>query len=287
MSIGVKGPPGTRVADADLLALQDGLHAIVQTPDGALLLARGITALQTFGPLFEPDLVEAFQRFVAKGRRNDSRSYSVGVQPIKILERDESRIFALIFNGSQPTAAVQTDVDNSATTNAAAAIAATLAAAAGATTYITGFEITGSGATAASVIAITVTGILGGTKTYYLAVPAGVSVGVSLVVEFGRPIPASALNTAIVVSVPSFGAGNVNAAVTAHGYQLIPAIGAATVYIGGRQVTAGAGNDPNAGIPVAPGALLPFRLDTDIGELFAVANAAGVDLRVLDVSGGL
>src|SRR5579859_5778695 len=80
------------------------------------------------------------------------------------------------------------DVDNSAT-GAAAAIAATLPGAAGKTTYLTGFEVTGAGATGASVIAITVTGILGGTKTYELAIPAGAGVGVTpLTVEFSRPL---------------------------------------------------------------------------------------------------
>lgn len=41
----------------------------------------------------------------------------------------------------------------------------------------------------------------------------------SLIVAYTRPIPASAVNTAITVNVPSFGAGNTNAAVTAHGFQ--------------------------------------------------------------------
>ena len=41
---------------------------------------------------------------------------------------------------------------------AATATTATLSGAAGATTYITGFEVTGAGATAASVITVTITG---------------------------------------------------------------------------------------------------------------------------------
>lgn len=121
-------------------------------------------------------------------------------------------------------AAVQTDVDASSA-NPAAANNVTLPGLAGATTYITGFEITGDGATAGSIIAITVTGILGGTKTYYLTVPLGLTAAITpLLVEFVRPIPASGLNTAIVVNVPSFGAGNTNAAVTAHGFQQVAAV---------------------------------------------------------------
>jgi hypothetical protein len=113
----------------------------------------------------------------------------------------------------------QADVDASAA-NAAAANNVTLPGVAGQTTFITGFEITGAGATAGSVIVVTVTGILGGTKTYQLVIPTGAGVGiVPLQVEFSRPIPASAVNTAIVVNVPSFGAGNTNAAATAHGFQ--------------------------------------------------------------------
>ncbi len=102
-------------------------------------------------------------------------------------------------------------------TGAAAAITATLAAAAGMRTYICGFTVTGAGATAASVITVTVTG-LPVTMSYKVSVPAGAAVGVAaLVVDFGCLIPASSDNTAIVVNVPSFGVGNLHAAVTAHG----------------------------------------------------------------------
>jgi hypothetical protein len=132
----------------------------------------------------------------------------------------------------------QTDVDASSAT-AAAANNVTLPGVAGATTFITGFEITGDGATAGSIIAVTVTGILGGTKTYFVTIPTGAGVAIApLIVEFVRPIPASGLNTAIVVNVPSFGVGNTNAAVTAHGFQQIGAAGGggnsiADIYDGG------------------------------------------------------
>lgn len=106
-------------------------------------------------------------------------------------------------------------------TGAAAAISATLAAAAGKTTHITGFEVTGAGATAASVVTVTVSGLLGGTQSYKVAVPAGANAGVTpLVVSIPGGFPASAPNTAIVVDVPSFGAGNTHAAVAARGFQL-------------------------------------------------------------------
>lgn len=197
-------------------------------------------------------------------------------------------MFALIYNNGQPTPLAQTDVDSSQQ-GANAAIAATLPGVAGATTFITGFEITGLGATAANNVVVTVTGILGGTKTYELPIPAGVLAGITpLVVEFTRPIPASGQNQAIVVNVPAAGAGNAAVAVTAHGFQQTPAVAAPTVYVGGRQVTVGSGpNDASGGIPIPPGLLVPFLLDNSVGELFAVASVAGVDVRVLDVAGGI
>lgn len=120
-----------------------------------------------------------------------------------------------------PDGTVATAVAASSGNKAATAGTATLAAAAGKTTYITGFDITGAGATAASVISITITGMLGGTLTYTLAIPAGVTTAVqSLVVQFLYPMPASGANTAIVVNMPSFGAGNTNATANAYGFQL-------------------------------------------------------------------
>lgn len=68
---------------------------------------------------------------------------------------------------------------------------------------------------------MTVTGLAGGTRTYVVAVPAGASApGQPLVVNFPKGIPASAPNTAIVVSCPSLGAGNTNASVNAHGFSV-------------------------------------------------------------------
>lgn len=103
---------------------------------------------------------------------------------------------------------------------AAAAVTATLPAVVNKRTYITGFHVDGLGATAASVIEVTVTGLLGGTLRRKVSVPAGAAVAVAapLVVDFDVPVPASADNTAIVVNVPSFGAGNTSAVVTARGF---------------------------------------------------------------------
>ena len=106
-------------------------------------------------------------------------------------------------------------------TAAAAANNQTLAAAAGKRTYIAGFYVDGLGATGASVITITVTG-LGVTLTFKLSIPAGTGTQLAnrLLVTFPRPIPASADNTAIVVNVPSFGAGNTESDAGAWGFQI-------------------------------------------------------------------
>lgn len=107
--------------------------------------------------------------------------------------------------------------------NVAAGVATATLPAGGANvmTYLSGFEFTGAGATAGSIVALTVTGVIGGTMTYNIPVPTGATVSIPpLVVEFNPPLQASALNTAISVSVGSLGAGNTNSAVCAHGYQL-------------------------------------------------------------------
>jgi hypothetical protein len=100
-----------------------------------------------------------------------------------------------------------------------ASAAATLTGTAATTVYITGFEITGSGSTAALPVTVTVAGLLGGTRSYTYNFAAGVLVGNQpLVVTFYPPLPASAVNTAIVVTCPAGGAGNTNNTVVAHGY---------------------------------------------------------------------
>jgi hypothetical protein len=123
-----------------------------------------------------------------------------------------------VIDGIPPGA---TQIQTSSGNVANAAAVATLAGAASVTTYITGFEVTAAGATAGLPVIVTVAGISGGTLSYIFVFPAGVLVGaVPLVVEFAAALPASAANTAIVVTCPAGGAGNTHAAVTAHGYRL-------------------------------------------------------------------
>lgn len=118
-----------------------------------------------------------------------------------------------------PVGATPIEAQSGNVANAAAV--ATLAAVAGKTTYIHGFQITAAGATAGLPVVVTVAGLLGGTQSFIFTFPAGALVGATpLNINFGRPLPASAVNTPIVVTCPAGGAGNTNAAATAQGFQL-------------------------------------------------------------------
>lgn len=110
---------------------------------------------------------------------------------------------------------------NSSGNVANAAAVATLPAVAGQTEYISGFELTAAGATAALAVTATVAGLKGGTLSYTFVFPTGATVGaLPLTVEFDPPLPASAPNTAITVTLPASGAGGTNATASAHGYSL-------------------------------------------------------------------
>ena len=98
-----------------------------------------------------------------------------------------------------------------------ASAVASLPAVANRTNYITGFEITSTGSTAASIVTVTITGITN-TLSYTYASVAGVSLANQpYFVELPQPVPASAANTAITVTVPALGAGNTNCTVNVHG----------------------------------------------------------------------
>lgn len=115
---------------------------------------------------------------------------------------------------------------NSTATAAAAAATATLAGSAGYVTYITGFQVTGTGATTQTAINVQVLGIAGtaaghsGTALYKFQVATGGTAACQpLVVTFPIPHPAAGPGSAITVDIPSFGSGNLHAAVTAQGFR--------------------------------------------------------------------
>jgi hypothetical protein len=102
---------------------------------------------------------------------------------------------------------------------AAGVAAASIPAVSGRLNYITGFSITGTGATAGQAVVVTVTGLLGGTITFTIASVTGATVGnAALNYEFPHPVPASAINTAITVSCATLGAGSTNNVTNVFGY---------------------------------------------------------------------
>lgn len=121
---------------------------------------------------------------------------------------------ALYPSGSTPLTGGSGNVAN-------ANAVATLTPSATTTAYISGFEVTGSGATAGLPVTVTVAGLLGGTRSFTYTFAAGALVGNQpLIVPFFPPLPASAVNTPIVVTCPASGAGGTNNTAVAHGYQV-------------------------------------------------------------------
>ena len=114
---------------------------------------------------------------------------------------------------AQPTATTASAAVAANTSNSA-----TLSAVAAQTNYITGFTVTTQGGTGAAAGAVTVTGVKGGTLTF--EVGAAASNPVQFIHTFPQPLPASAVNTAIVVNVPALGANTGAAACTVYGYVL-------------------------------------------------------------------
>ena len=123
------------------------------------------------------------------------------------------------FDVLEAGGAVQSNPSSGNQANANAV--ATIAAATGRMNFATGFEITFAGATAAGVVLATLTGLLGGTQTFVVAVPAGATLaGAPLVVAFPKALQASAVNVAIVLTLPALGTGNTNACVNLHGFSV-------------------------------------------------------------------
>lgn len=96
----------------------------------------------------------------------------------------------------------------------------TLTPSATTTAYLAGFHVTGAGATVGLPVVVTVAGLLGGTRSYiYTAIAGALLPNTPLQISFDPPLPASAVNTPIVVTCPALGVGNTNNAVVAHGFQ--------------------------------------------------------------------
>jgi hypothetical protein len=112
-----------------------------------------------------------------------------------------------------------TQVTGSSGVVSAATAAAALPAVSAKTNYVSGISITGGGATSASLITCTLTGLVTGTQSYVFAVASGATAGsTALQRTFNPPVPASAVNTALTLSCPTFGSGNTAAATNIEGY---------------------------------------------------------------------
>jgi hypothetical protein len=136
-------------------------------------------------------------------------------------QNSDATAFSLPIAQAGVTGGLGTPVTATSANQANAQAVATLAAAVGKTTFITGFQVTASGATAGLPVTVTVAGVITGTMNYTFTFPAGVLVPATpLVVAFPTPVPGSAVNTAIVVTLPASGAGGTNATVAAQGFQL-------------------------------------------------------------------
>jgi hypothetical protein len=120
-------------------------------------------------------------------------------------------------NGTYPCGATPITATASGTTGA---VAATLAAAAGKFTYVCGFHVNTSGATAGTSVTVAVSGLLGGTINFAHSLGAVGTAQNPLNVNFSTCVQSSAVNTAIVVTQPGAGAGATNAITTAWGYQM-------------------------------------------------------------------
>lgn len=104
---------------------------------------------------------------------------------------------------------------------AAAPAVATLTPAADRFAHLTAFQAKALGATAGLFTFITITGVEGGTISIPFFFPAGATLEeAELTVDWSVPLRASGPGAAIVVTLPSGGAGNTNAAISAQGFQL-------------------------------------------------------------------
>jgi hypothetical protein len=116
-----------------------------------------------------------------------------------------------------------TPVANAGTVASNTSMTVSLAAASGKLNYIEGFDLTGGDCTVATTKLITITGTANQLNYLYFQQPTSSTVAFQppgLSVRFPEPIPASASNTAITVTVPALGAGSDSIALTVFGVQM-------------------------------------------------------------------
>jgi hypothetical protein len=126
---------------------------------------------------------------------------------------------SLSLASDYPAGAVPVTATSTVKANAVAT--ATLpASATGQTTYISGFDVTGSGATVGLPVTVTASNLPSAMSWIYCATAGALLANTPLSIRFIDPLPANAVNTAIAISCPALGLGNLNNVVNAYGYQL-------------------------------------------------------------------
>jgi hypothetical protein len=228
----VSAPPGNMTITNAVIAVNpDGTRVGSSTDPQAVLGADGATIATTSNPLpveiavagvvaavkaastaplaTDPAVVVTIS---PNGQLSAGRAADASSVPVALSNEDVALLVQPYPVGQTPLVAASGNVANGSA-------AATLTPGSTVKAYITGFEVTATGATVGLPVLVTVAGILGGTLTYIFAAPAGaLLIATPLIVPFNPPLPASAVNTAIVVTCPALGTGNTNAAVVAHGF---------------------------------------------------------------------
>lgn len=102
-----------------------------------------------------------------------------------------------------------------------AAAVATFPAVANKTNYVTGITVNSTGATGSASVIATLVGALSGTLSFaYKTTSGAANLDTPMQLNFDPPIPASAVNTAMVLTLPALGAGNTHATVNMTGYYI-------------------------------------------------------------------
>lgn len=232
-TITIKGTYAT--ATATFLASDDGgttYYPIQCARTDGSVAELGYTSLTNvsrawYCPIHGFDSVEVLSSAVATGTVNVRISISAFPTAFGGLEAG----VPTDKNGTQadftlPTLVVSSQQKPNGATQAGASAAAsnsintaTMTAQSGKTNYVCQVTFTADGSTTGLAVAPTITGLLGGTRTFAFNFPAGVAVGApSLVMNFSPCLPASATNTAISAILPAGGTGNTQASADIEGY---------------------------------------------------------------------
>jgi hypothetical protein len=101
---------------------------------------------------------------------------------------------------------------------------ATLTGTAATCVYMSGFIVSGAGAATPKAVIVAVDGLLGGPRSFtYAFADDPKKANQTLQFNFIPPLPAAAINTPIVITVPPGGTGNVQSMVFAYGFYTTPA----------------------------------------------------------------